>query len=390
MVAAALAVLALVSACVEVDTDRGKDRVRGAQAGERAPSSEAAASPRIPSGTDLPGSSVAVDFARDGSGFALLAECGETRCRQRVAVLDKGADAWRLGRSPLADVTVEHGITATLRVLEPGRALITEGVWPPPDRTWFTSDGGRHWRQGSARPSGTTPALPEGVTLFEDCTRMDQEGNNCEHARVLTVLPTTGEFRALATQPPLKPPVIPAGQIKDLVFASGRDPRSGRVALAVSEDGGRSWRLSRPTGTGESVWALRVTGTGKVLYAAEPGELPDEENVKNGLLALHRSTDGGGTWERVWEHRKGVDPRSLLGPPIAAADGSLTIHGEDGVWRSTDGGRSFARHGNSGGMSGWVTTTALGYLWGDSFGAGSWRLSTDGVHWTRFELGNGT
>jgi hypothetical protein len=232
--------------------------------------------------------------------------------------------------------------------------------------------------------------LPEGGALFEDCTRMGQEGNDCEHARVLTVLPTTGEFRALATQPPLKPPVIPAGQTDDLVFASGRDPRSGRVALAVSEDGGRSWRLSRLKETGKSVWALRVNGTGKVLYAAEPGELPGEDNVKNGLLALHRSTDGGGTWERVWQHRKGVDPRSLLGPPIAADDGSLTIHSEDGVWRSTDGGRSFARHRNSGGMSGWVTTTALGHLWGDSFGSGSWRISTDGVHWTRFELGNET
>ncbi|KUO17307.1 hypothetical protein [Streptomyces dysideae] len=304
-------------------------------------------------------------------------------------MLDRGADAWRLGRSPLADVTVEHGITATLRTLGPGRALITEGVWPPPDRTWFTSDGGRHWRQGSAKPSGTTPVVPEGAPLVEDCTRMDQEGNSCEHFRVLTVLPTTGEFRTLTTQPPLRAPVIPAGQTEDLVFASGRDPRSGRVVLAVSEDRGRSWRLSRPTGTGESVWALHVTGTGKVLYAAEPGELPDEENVKNGLLALHRSTDGGRTWTRVWEHRKGVDPRSLLGTPIAAADDSLTIHSEDGVWRSTDGGRSFARHEGSGGMSGWVTKTALGYLWSDSFGAGSRRISTDGVRWTRFELGDG-
>lgn len=43
-------------------------------------------------------------------------------------MLDKGSDAWRLGRSPLADATVEHGITAALRVLGPGRALITEGV----------------------------------------------------------------------------------------------------------------------------------------------------------------------------------------------------------------------------------------------------------------------
>ncbi|MEV5086009.1 hypothetical protein AB0K74_47560, partial [Streptomyces sp. NPDC056159] len=91
-----------------------------------------------------------------------------------------------------------------------------------------------------------------------------------------------------------------------------------------------------------------------------------------------------------WEHRKSVEPRSLLGTPVAAVDGSLTIYSEDGIWRSTDGGRSFRRLRNSQGMSGWVTTTALGYLWGDSFGAGSWGISTDGIHWTKFQLGNGT
>ncbi|WP_128376430.1 WD40/YVTN/BNR-like repeat-containing protein [Streptomyces cavernae] len=348
-------------------------------------------SPVIPSAPDLPGDAVDVRFARDGSGFALLGECRKTGCRQRVAVLDKGGDAWRLRQSPLPDTTGNDGIAAELMVLGPGRALLTEGRWPPPERTWFTSDGGRSWRQGSSRPPGTTAVVPEGGALVEGCLRVDREGNGCERSPLLAVLPATGQFRTLATQPPLKGVISPAGEsAANWLFVFGRDPRSGQPALAVSEDRGRSWRTSRLPGAQGEGGAARVVAAGKVLYAARPGPLPDETDVKNGLLSLHRSTDGGHTWEQVFVHRKGVEPRSILGVPVAGADGSLTIHSEDGVWRSTDGGRSFARRAGSGGMSGWVTTTALFYLWGDSFGAGNWRLSADGVRWASFDLGGGT
>ncbi|MFE0450046.1 exo-alpha-sialidase [Streptomyces sp. NPDC058914] len=355
-------------------------------------------SPRIPSAPDLPGDSVDVGFAGDGSGFALMGECGKTGCRHRVAVLDRGAGAWQLGQSPLADTTGGDGISAGLTVLGPGRALMTEGRWPPPDHTWFTSDGGRHWRQGSSSPSGTIAVVPEGGVLVEGCLRADREGNGCAPSPLLVVEPTTGRFRTLAAQPPLKGVVAPAGETthsagekaRNLLFVSGRDPSSGRPALAVSEDRGRSWRTSRLTGAEGQERAAWVVGAGEVLYAARPGQLPDEADVKNGLLSLHRSTDGGRTWEQVWRHRKGAEPRSILGAPVAGSDGSLTVHSEDGVWRSLDGGRSFTRHGSSEGMSGWVTTGAFGYLWGDSSGAGSWRISADGVRWTSFVLGGGS
>ncbi|MER5213263.1 exo-alpha-sialidase [Streptomyces sp. NPDC002838] len=404
-VAVAVGVLALLAGC-SGDSDRSRGSDGKGDTGARVPTSVGAMSPRIPSATDLPGFVAGVGFASDGSGFALLAECGEARCRQRVAVLDAGAGSWRLGRSPLPDVTGDLGITAGLVVLGPGRALITEGRWPPPDGTWFTGDGGRSWRRGSTKPSGTTPVVPKGGALVEDCVRMDREGNGCERSRLAAVLPTTGEYRLLSVQPPLKV-IRPAGEVagdteQGLLFASGRDPRSGRLALAVSEDRGRTWRPTRLTASGTYGepygWSTHVVAAApaepelrlqpQTLYAAQPGQLPDEDDVKNGLLALHRSTDAGHTWERVWQHRTGVEPRSLLGAPVAAADGSLTVHGEAGVWRSTDGGRSFARVSAGRGMSGSVTTTPLGYLWGDSLGAGSWRISADGVHWRSFELGD--
>jgi hypothetical protein len=346
--------------------------------------------PPVPSGTELPGDAVGVDFASDGSGFALLAECSKTRCVQRVAVLEKGAGAWRPATSPLPDVTGDLGITAGLTVLGPGRALITEGTWPPPDRTWFTSDGGNSWRQSTNKPEGTTPTVPEGGVLILDCTRSVEDGNGCEGSRLLAVMPATGEYRILAHQPPFKGLVSPAGQTDGRLYASGLDPRSGRPAIAVSEDRGNSWRTAPLPGAAlEGGGSLSVVSDGSALYVSQSGQLPDEDDVKNGLLTLHRSTDDGRTWQRVWRHRKGVEPRSLLGVPIAAADGSLTIHGEDGVWRSTDQGRSFTRAGDSRGPTGWVATTSLGYLYGDALGAGRYCISADGVRWTTFDMGDG-
>ncbi|MDN3026292.1 sialidase family protein [Streptomyces sp. S.PB5] len=374
-----LAVSASVAGCA------GAEQGRSRGAGERAVASAEVGPPRIPSATGLPGHAVGVGFAADGSGFALLADCSKTRCVQRVAVLDKGAAAWRLGTSPLPDVTGDLGITAGLVALGPGRALITEGEWPPPGRTWFTGDGGASWRQSTDRARGTTPTVPEGGALVQDCTTSDEDGDDCARTRLLAVLPDTGEYRVLANQPPLKGVVTPAGRIGARLYAAGLDPSSGHPALAVSEDGGGSWRKSELPG-GPKGWNMSVVSDGSALYAAHRGQLLDEDDVKNGLLAIHRSTDGGHTWEQVWKHRKGVEPRSILGAPIAATDGSLTIHGEDGVWRSTDSGRSLTRLGGRG-PQGWVTTTPLGYLWGDSFGAGRYRISADGVRWTTFDLG---
>ncbi|MGW2564298.1 hypothetical protein ACWCXB_34875 [Streptomyces sp. NPDC001514] len=133
-------------------------------------------------------------------------------------------------------------------------------------------------------------------------------------------------------------------------------------------------------------WGLRVVEGQDALYAVEPGQLSEEEEVKNGLRALYWSTDGGRSWTRVWTYRPGQEPLSILGDPVVAMDGSLTIHGERGVYRSTDGGRSFRRTAGTG-QPGAPHRTPIGYL-GTGPGQGSYAVSADGIQWRNFTLGS--
>lgn len=351
--------------------------------------SSAVPPPRIPSAPGLPGWSHSLGFAADGSGFALLAECAEAGCEQHVAVLDKGARRWGLATSPLPDVTGDLGITAGLTALGPGRAVIIDQSenWSEPAPTWFTRDGGLTWTRGSTRPSGSTATVPEGALLTEECLEPEPDLSFCARNRLLAVMPDTGEHRVLKRQPPLKGILAPAGDVaRDALFVSGLDD-SGRPALAKSEDRGRTWAVTRIAHPGRGSWGLRVVPAAGRLFAVQPGQLPEEEKVKNGLRAIHTSTDGGSTWKRVWTHREDVEPLSVLGDLVAATDGSVTVYGETGVWRSTDGARTFSPRGSGRAPSGSVTRTPLGWLWSHSYGSGEYRISADGVRWHRFALG---
>ena len=353
--------------------------------------SSVAPAPDIPSAPGLPGWSHSLGFAADGSGFALLAECAEARCAQHVAVLDKGARRWGLATSPLPDVTGDLGITAGLTVLGPGRAVIIDQSehWQEPAPTWFTGDGGLTWARGSTKPKGSTATVPEGALLTDECLELEADGSFCGRNRLLVVMPDTGEHRVLKRQPPLKGILAPAGDMSpDALFVSGLDD-SDRPALAKSEDRGRTWTVTRIAHPGTGSRGFHVVpgpGWGR-LFAVQPGQLPEREQVKNGLRAIHTSTDGGSTWTRVWTYREGVEPLSILGDLVVAADGSVTVYGESGIWRSTDGARTFRSDGGARAPAGSVTRTPLGWLWSDSHGNGQYRISADGVRWHGFALG---
>ncbi|MEV1083725.1 exo-alpha-sialidase [Streptomyces sp. NPDC050211] len=307
-------------------------------------------------------------------------------CRQHVAVLEDGK--WRLGESPLPDLSGGDGFTADIFALGPGRALITVGTGRNPDRTWFTDDGARTWKSGTTRVSGTVRAVPGSAQLTWDCLKAEEQGG-CGRSRLVVTMPDSGRRKALAAQPPLAGVVLPAGSSNSgALWASGLDARTGTSALAVSHDQGHTWTAGKLPGPKAPTpgWGLQVVEGQDALYAAEPGQLPEKEEIKNGLRALYRSTDGGRSWARVWTYRPGHEPLSILGHPVAATDGSLTIHGETGAYRSTDGGSSFHRTADAG-PAGAPTRTPIGYLGTGSLGQGSYEASADGVHWHTFTLG---
>ncbi|MEO3809535.1 hypothetical protein ABGB17_11095 [Sphaerisporangium sp. B11E5] len=354
------------------------------------PAATAPAPPRVPSGDGLPGQAVFVTFAGADSAFVLLAECeGEQgtagqRCRQHIGVLEDGR--WHLRRSPLPDITGDDGITADIRALAPGQALVTVGTGRDPDRTWVTADGARTWTRGTTEVKGTVDAVPPGALLVTDCRGIEDGG--CVESRLALVMPGTGEHRALATQPALTGVLVPAGTSRDGArWVSGVDPATRLPALAVTHDAGRTWQTRALQGPGrEDTWGLRVVDSGTVLYAVERGQLPPEEVVKNGLRAIHRSTDNGRTWERVWSFRPGRDPRSVLADVVVTPAGTLILHAEDGVYRSEDGGRTFSK--TAGGPTpGTVTWTPIGYVWSHDGGPGEYKVSLDGLTWHTFVLG---
>ncbi|WP_199549656.1 exo-alpha-sialidase [Streptomyces sp. N35] len=401
VLAALLGALALLLAgCGEVGDRRGGEpgderasQPKAAGAASRG-AGEGADPPRIPSADGLPGWAHSLGFAADGSGFVLLAQCPEGEeegtgdgCVQRVAVLGKGARQWRVAKaSPLANTAPDWGVTADVLVLGPGRALIREGRSMIGDRTWYTADGGRTWRKGTVSVQGTVASVPAHGQLVSVCGAEDAEGNGCGRARLAVIMPDSGEHRALAQQPPLDGVVDPAGEAAGDLYVQGKAPGSGRPTLAVSSDRGRTWKESPLTGAATAQHGTFTLVSGRAgIFALQRGGLPEGEGVKNGLLTIHKQNASDMTWTRVWSFRPGVEPRSVLGA-IAADDNSLTVYGEHGVWTSDTGGRTFHQGEGSTGVAGSAWKTPIGWLWASGTGQGTYRISSDGVHWHTFQL----
>ncbi|MFF5975371.1 WD40/YVTN/BNR-like repeat-containing protein [Streptomyces sp. NPDC012769] len=402
--AACAALLLLVLAACTGSPPRPAGPTGGPSGGSGGPSGGPASGPygapaRIPSAPGLPGWAHSLGFAADGSGFVLLVQCvtDEARpasgfCRQQVAVLDRGARSWALRRSPLPEIPPSRGVSAGLTVLGPGRALIEDGGGEEPERTWFTGDGGRSWRAVDRRTVGTTPLIPVGAVLTTACVApAGASPDECARERLVVISPQDGRRRALARVPALGAHPWPAAVAEPdgSWWASGTDPVTGRLALAVSRDAGRSWTPSplpisvSVTGTGTLPARGAVVAVGPdAVYAAELGELEGGEPVKNPLRALHRSPDGGRTWTRVWTTGPVAEPRSLMGLPVPGPGGRVRVDAEPRVYASGDGGRTFraTEWGSS-----WVRRTGIGLLreGGDRC---AYATTRDGVRWSEFRL----
>jgi hypothetical protein len=343
-----------------------------------APSTEP---PRIPSATELPGEEVLLEFADEHHAFALLSVCDRPAgppCAFRIAVLADGGD-WELRDTPLPPAGRE-GAGHSLTVAGPGSARLSAVDPEGGTRSWLTTDGARTWRPAPQEPAAPTGEIPRGAELLLD-------------GPVRVLMPDTAVYRDLAAQPPLIRPGRPQRLADGSHWTAGEDPDTGRVLIARTEDHGRGWRLlgplPTPSGHGDDVRIRTlVTGPG-TLYAFETGALLTDVftgSSAEALVAIHRSTDDGRTWKRAWSGGGGAAPRSLIGTPIAAADGSLTVYADNGIHTSRDGGGTFEIT-RPGPPPEEPSLTRAGYLLTDLGLPGHYRISADGFSWHTLILG---
>ena len=144
-------------------------------------------------------------------------------------------------------------------------------------------------------------------------------------------------------------PFLTGGRITDLALA---DEGTLFVAAASggvwrSDDEGHTLQPAWPSDDVHAVGALAITADGTLLAGT------GEANAGGGSTTftgdgVRRSTDGGTTWERSGLPASGTIARLVAHPTdpdvvFAAAGGDLfTPGGERGIFRSTDGGRTWA------------------------------------------------
>jgi photosystem II stability/assembly factor-like uncharacterized protein len=150
----------------------------------------------------------------------------------------------------------------------------------------------------------------------------------------------------------LEGPTNIGGRIVDLAL----DPRR-RDALYVAAASGGLWRSTDAGGTFAPAWpdgltqamgSVAVTREGTVF--AGTGEAnPGGGSVTYTGTGVYRSTDNGRSWRNVGLRDSGavgkiiVDPRDSRRIFVAATGSLFNPGGDRGVYRSTDGGRSWAR-----------------------------------------------
>lgn len=146
---------------------------------------------------------------------------------------------------------------------------------------------------------------------------------------------------------PITPPGVEAGGIKAILFTDARhgylvtstDAPSLHAPLDFfrTDDGGRSWRRSATTPRQTTISGVRLAFHGDHGWAlvGEQGTMGS-----NGGGHLYATTDAGATWRPVSPSATPVAVGSI--EFVSRSEGFLEGgEGRQGLWRSTDGGRSW-------------------------------------------------
>lgn len=308
-----------------------------------------------------------VDFADPDHGYALARSCatGNEGCRYTLYRTADGGKAWQPRQLPKPDNGASY-FAATLYVLGPDAVAIDRPIGDKADRI-HSDDGGRTWSE--AGPPGSPLPLNVGALVVGACGAKPHRNQGCTD--IGTIDSASGAFVPVPEQPPLTGiSVGPVAMADGRWWAAGASASTHNGAVAVSDDGGRTW-LSGELGA----WAVpsAVVERDGVLYA-----IGFAYDVRITGLGVWRSGDDGRSWTLM-----GISDKlnAMVGSPVAASDGSLIVSDGTTVYVSTDEGGTFKRVGDAFGAVKW---TRAGYL---RMNVNKFALSTDGLNWREFTIG---
>ena len=321
-----------------------------------------------------------VDFANASRGYALRSDCQDPDgpCAFALLATADGGRGWQPRKLP-----VDNGHYSSAELLAQGAEKLLFYPIPADDsdmivKQYFSSNAGRTWRELTPDGVGAPTAIRDGALLSMMCV---PNGDECAIGAGVRS-PDGSQALPALTQPRLDE--LSVGDIATAggrLWAAGLDPVTGKWAVSVTSNGGATWAttpLDLP-GKPRLNRAWSVVEHGGVMYTTVEGTIgvgPVE------LLAVFRSTDDGVSWARTWQAAGDQRLPSVLGTPVATADGRLLVYSTtEGTFESTDG-QTFTKASRQ--LPGPVTWTRAGYL--AQVRAGTYELSGDGRSWRRFEV----
>ncbi|WP_433043670.1 hypothetical protein [Dactylosporangium sp. CS-033363] len=250
--------------------------------------------------------------------YAMVQSCAN--CPAELLGSDDGGDSWTVRASSVGTALVVRG---------PETLSVTIGV----NITMISVDGGRTWQKVTADPAPVA-AVPDGGWL-QCADFLALEGPVAPSGE--TCMPTVIDPAARTARPLASPPErFAARALVRMPAAAGwwlLGSRDGAAAVAVSQDRGAHWVVTRPFGAEPggapmSVTRESVDGRRAVLTV-------NWEYAGSRMTSRQFTTDGGVLWSA--ERADSIAPVDLPPQAVAGPDGRYTVTAGDSMRVTSDG-----------------------------------------------------
>lgn len=236
--------------------------------------------------------------------YAIVLNCPNSspanrlECNQDLVGSDDGGRTWQVRSRGLGSFNRINLIPLGNSVLLARPFLqFKAGVFQKPGQTYISLDGGKTWRAVEQTGASTSSVPATGWIAFVDGGSAPATGG------FLVGVPksTLSEYLKLANPPAIRSTAgIVLRTATGGLWIAGEDPATHQPAVAVSDDAGRTWStqvFKDVPPVEDSYYTAQVaTLDGRVGYAVS---MTGKGLDGGGRAFVHRTTDGGKTWQRV-------------------------------------------------------------------------------------------